>query len=174
MLIFISGKTRTSKSKDPPIINIPPDLTNTSDPNPPTLNLSNPIKSSAVPTATVGAIDEIDNPFTTSATPNPVTPKHVTFSLPSDPIKDHQLSDSPWLYLPSDAHNIQPHRGTPISPENISDVLETPQSHKSTQSPSSHQSRHTTTPNMPVQSPCFGPQCSKVYSFHKVRTGREL
>ena len=83
---------------------------------------------------------------------------------------DHQLSDSPWLYSPSDAHNIQPHHGTPISPENISDVFEIPQSRKSTQNLSSHQSRHTTTPNMPVWSPSFGPH-SAWKSIHSTKSG---
>ena len=139
------------------MINTHPHLTNTSDPNLSTLSLNNPIESSAAPTATTGAIDEIDNPFTTPPTVPvpPSTPKRVTFNLPPDSINDHQLSDSPWLNLPSDAHNAQP--CTPVSPENISGVFETPQHHKSPQNPSPHRSRHSATPNTPAQSPHFGP-----------------
>ena len=144
----ISGKTYISKAKDSQIINTHPHPTNTSDLNLSTPTLSNPIESSAALTATSGAIDEINNPFTTPATipVPPSTPKHVTFNLPPDPINDHQLSDSPWLNLPSDAHNAQPH--TPVSPKR-----DTP-SHKI---PSSHWSRHSTTPNTSSWSPYFGP-----------------
>ena len=126
----ISGKTHISKSKDLQTVNTHPHPTNTSDPNLPIPGLNNQIESSATLTTTAGAIDEIDNPFTTPATPvPPSTPRRVTFDLPPDPISDHQLSDSPWLNSPSDAHNTQPHM--PISPENILGVFKTPQSRKS-------------------------------------------
>lgn len=156
----ISGKTHISKSKDLQIVNTHPHPINTSDPNLPIPGLNNQIESSATPTTTAGAIDEIDNPFTTPATPvPPSTPRRVTSDLPPDPISDHQLSDSPWLNSPSDAHNTQPR--TPISPKNISGVFETPQSRKSLWNPSSHQSRHNTTPNTPAWSPRSGPHSAQ-------------